>query len=146
MKYIVMLFSFVVICLVCIVGCTEKNNTAKQSQLNDLEKIAVFDETMDEPVKVIYQKNYEYSALYETEDKDTINSLLNALNEIEVLSETEIAVDDYEDIITFVSANGEKLTVKFEFKRLLKNNKRYFVNGYEKVNDILLSISDNEVE
>ena len=36
-----MLFSFVVICLVCIVGCTEKNNTAKQSQLNDLEKIVI---------------------------------------------------------------------------------------------------------
>lgn len=153
MKNIMIYLSFVILLLVCLYGCTEKNQNdssdiskidSEQLKLNSDEDILVFDETMDEPVKVIYQRNYEYSASFETEDKSTIYSLMNALNNIEVLSESNMAVDDYDDLITFVSADGEKTTVVFEYKRLLKNNKRYNVNGYEQVNNVLLSFAGTE--
>ncbi len=153
MKYLLIIISIVFLFSLFLFGCSETNNSnslivsqnkTEQSQTTPEKKISVIEETMDEPVKVIYQKNYEYSALFETEDKKIIQDLINALNKIKILSETNIAVDDYEDVITFVSADGETTTVRFECKRLLKNDKRYDVNGYEAVNDVLLSFSDTE--
>lgn len=149
MKHIFILISFVVLSTIFFSGCS-KNDKSNSSNKNDISQtkpaydVSVFDENIDDPIKVIYQRNYEYSAIFETEDKEIIDSLKNALNEIEIVSESEMAVDDYDDIITFVMSNGDTHTVRFEYKRLVKNGKRYNVNGYDNVNEILILFSNEE--
>lgn len=155
MKHIFILLLAVIFSILCFGGCFDNsfsNNSSKNK--NDSDKLSsketfsvkVFDETFDEPVKLIYQRNYEYSAVYESNDKETITALIAALDNIEVVSESELFVDDYDDIITFVSESGEKSTVIFEYKRLVKDNKRYEVNGYDSVSAILSSLADEETE
>ena len=108
--------------------------------------VAVFFFFFDSPVKVVYQRNYFYSALFETEDKDTINALIDALNGIEVLSETSGGVTDYDDIISFVSANGDTQTVRFEYKRLLKDDRVYEISGFDRVEAVLSTFAQEENE
>lgn len=103
---------------------------------------AVFDETVDTPVRVVYQRNYFYSEVFETDDVSTIKTLLAALNDVRVLSQTNAAADDYEDIITFENKDGSTSTVRFEGERLLKNDVRYEIEGYDGVKAVLSSFAD----
>ncbi len=155
MKHIFILLLAVIFSILCFWGCSDNsflNNSSKNENNSDRSSpketfsVKVFDETFDEPVKLIYQRNYEYSAVYESNDKEMITALIAALNNIEVVYESELFVDDYDDIITFVSESGEKSTVIFECKRLVKDNKRYEVNGYDRVSAILSSLADEESE
>ena len=68
MKYLLIIISIVFLFSLFLFGCSETNNSnslivsqnkTEQSQTTPEEKISVIEETMDEPVKVIYQKNYE---------------------------------------------------------------------------------------
>lgn len=148
---------FIVVCLAAALfaaGCAQSKDsdtgsTGKKEQSavqGDYSDIKILDETLDEPVKVIYQRNHMFSEVFETEDEETISELKDALNAVEIVSEANMAVDDYDDYITFVTKDGSKTVVRFEFERLLKDGKRYEINGYERVEAVLLSFAPENSE
>ena len=154
MKRIIILISA---CLFIAASCTccTQNKVGDQSSMdkkeqstvqNDYSDIRILDETLDEPVKVIYQRNHMFSEVFETDDAETISELIDAINAAEIVSESNMAVDDYDDYITFVLDDGSTHVVIFEFEHLLKDGKRYEINGYERIESVLLSFAPENSE
>ena len=66
------------------------------------------------PVKVTYQRMWEYSASGESTDPEVIRSLVEEIGKLKIGAETDMSVDDYGDIIRFEYADGTVKTYEFE--------------------------------
>lgn len=152
MKRIINILIVIFIAASTLSGCSPKNaavdsSTKETSSMqNDIQNVSLFEETFDTPTKVVYQRNHFYSAVFETEDPAIISDILSAFNKVTITSEVNTATDDYDDIITFVAADGSKYTVHFEYKYLLKNDKRYEITGYDEVMSVVSKFAPEDSE
>ncbi len=97
------------------------------------------------PVKLTYDRLWEYSAQGETEDPELIKAVLDAVSELKTGKETTMAVDDYTDIIVFTYADGGMIRYEFEDNILVdKDGKRYLVEGdLNRIRDMLEEVLDD---
>ena len=97
-------------------------------------------ETADKPfpVKVTYQRMWEYSASGESTDPEVIQALLNGLDELKIGAETDMAVDDFGDIIRFEYPDGTVKTYEFEGDIIVKEDgTRNEVEGLKSLRELL---------
>ncbi|MBQ8110988.1 MAG: hypothetical protein IJ124_12590 [Clostridia bacterium] len=66
------------------------------------------------PVQVTYERMWEESAHGETRDAAVIAALVDAIKALTVGERTDMAVDDYTDILTFTFADGTMFRLEFE--------------------------------
>lgn len=65
------------------------------------------------PQMLIYNRNYGYGAQYEVEDKELITAALDALRQIQIESEYDMACTDRDESIVFVTGDGERCAFCF---------------------------------
>ena len=92
----------------------------------------------EEPVKVEYDRMWEYSARGESEDPSLLAALTAAVQSLEVEDPSEVYVEDYTDVLTFTFADGEQYRLEFEEQQwVAENGQRYTVEGLKQVRSIL---------
>lgn len=90
------------------------------------------------PVKVTYQRMWEYSASGESTDPEVIQALLNGLDGLKIGAETDMSVDDYGDIIRFEYPDGSVKVYEFEGDiRVNEDGTRNEVEGLNSLRDLL---------
>jgi hypothetical protein len=97
-------------------------------------------ETADKPfpVKVTYQRMWEYSASGESTDPEVIQALLNGLDGLKIGAETNMAVDDFGDIIRFEYPDGSERVYEFEGDIIVnEDGTRNEVEGLKSLRDLL---------
>ena len=102
-------------------------------------------ETADKPfpVKVTYQRMWEYSASGESTDPEVIRALLAGLDELKIGAETDMAVDDFGDIIRFEYPDGTVKTYEFEGDIIVKEDgTRNEVEGLKSLRELLNTLTD----
>lgn len=102
-------------------------------------------ETTDKPfpVKVTYQRMWEYSASGESTDPEVIQALLNGLDGLKIGAETDMSVDDYGDIIRFEYPDGSVRVYEFEGDILVnEDGTRNEVEGLNSLRELLNTLTD----
>ena len=95
------------------------------------------------PVKVTYQRMWEYSAIGESTDPEVIQALLNGLDGLKIGAETDMSVDDYGDIIRFEYPDGSVKVYKFEGDILVnEDGTRNEVEGLKSLRELLNTLTD----
>ena len=90
------------------------------------------------PVKVTYQRMWEYSASGESTDPEVIQALLNGLDGLKIGAETNMAVDDFGDIIRFEYPDGSERVYEFEGDIIVnEDGTRNEVEGLKSLRDLL---------
>ena len=84
----------------------------------------------DMPMKLAYQRMWEYSAYGESEDPAFIQTVLETIKQLQIGKETQMAADDYTDVIDFIYADGSRERYEFEAEWIVMDDgKRYEVIG-----------------
>ncbi len=84
----------------------------------------------DMPVRLEYSMNREYGAWGESQDEEYMQSVLNALRAVTYGKKTDMAVEDYGDVIVFIYEDGSKEIFSFEGDiYVAKDGQRYEVTG-----------------
>ena len=102
-------------------------------------------ETADKPfpVKVTYQRMWEYSASGESTDPEVIQALLNGLDGLKIGAETNMAVDDFGDIIRFEYPDGSERVYEIEVDILVnEDGTRNEVDGLNSLRELLNTLTD----
>ena len=95
------------------------------------------------PVRVTYQRMWEYSASGESTDPEVIRALLAGLDELKIGAETDMAVDDFGDIIRFEYPDGTVKTYEFEGDIIVKEDgTRNEVEGLKSLRELLNTLTD----
>ena len=90
------------------------------------------------PVSVRYDRMWEYSDYAETTDPETIAALVEAVQALVVGDPTDMATDDFTDILTFGFADGTTLRLEFEdHSWVTAGGKRYQVEGLSSLRGLL---------
>ena len=88
----------------------------------------------DMPVKVRYDRMWEYSDYAESEDQQVIDGLVAAIKDLNIGEPVEYAVDDYTDILTFTFSDGRTCRLEFEENNWVTDtDERYHVDGLDKL-------------
>jgi rhodanese-related sulfurtransferase len=94
--------------------------------------------TSEIPVKLRYDRMWEYGDYAETDDADTINALVHAIGKLQVGEPTDMGVDDYTDILTFEFKDGSTSRLIFEDNIWVKeDDERYIVEGIDDFRSLL---------
>ena len=97
------------------------------------------------PVSVRYDRMWEYSDYAETTDPETIAALVEAVQALEIGDPTEMATDDFTDILTFGFADGTTLRLEFEDQCWVTGDgKRYQVEGLTALRGLLEDMLEDE--
>lgn len=92
----------------------------------------------EEPVKVEYDRMWEYSARGESEDPELLAALTAAIQNLSVGAPTNMAVTDYTDLLTFTFADGSQYRLEFEEQMWVREDgQRCTVEGLRQVRSIL---------
>ena len=84
----------------------------------------------DMPMKLAYQRMWEYSAYGESEDPAFIQTVLETIKQLQIGKETQMAADDYTDVIDFIYTDGSRERYEFEAEWIVMDDgKRYEVIG-----------------
>ena len=90
------------------------------------------------PVRVRYDRMWIYSACVESDDPIMIAALVDAVKNLSVGAPTQMAVEDYTDILTFTFAGESSIRLTFEEQNWIKEeNERYQVEGLSLVRLLL---------
>ena len=82
------------------------------------------------PVRIRYDRMWVYSDFAESTDSEMIGEIVDAIKELEVGAESQMATEDYTDLLTFTFEDGT--TERFEFENqcwVLEDHTRYEVDG-----------------
>lgn len=134
--------------LTLLAGCAAPTSASAASvsgaQSAPAESISAFQEApvlwpwTEEPVKVEYDRMWEYSARGESEDPSLLAALTTAVQSLEVGEPSELYVEDYTDVLTFTFADGAQYRLEFEEQQwVAENGQRYTVEGLRQVRSIL---------
>lgn len=117
--------------LFLIIGCS-----APQETVNDPTRLTI-PEGM--PVKVEYQRMWIYSAAGQSDDAEYISRLMTALKDIRVGEETDMAAEDYTDIIICTYADNRTVRYEFEADWIVNDDgsRNEIVSGLSEVRKIL---------
>ena len=98
------------------------------------------------PVRLRYDRMWEYSDDAETSDPRMIAEIVEAIKELKVGESTDIAVDDYTDILTFTCPDGGMVRLEFEEQNwVAADNTRYQVEGLSNLRSILEEMMNEEL-
>ncbi len=106
--------------------------------------LRVWSET-ETPVKLRYDRLWEYSAAAETEDAAVIADIVAALESIRVGQPSEWMVTDYTDVLCFTFADGHSLRLEFEGECWVsEDGKRYEAEGLDTLRSRLDGLMEPE--
>ena len=84
----------------------------------------------EQPVKVRYDRMWEYSDYTESSDPAVITALVDAVKALEVGEPTDTVIDDYTDVVTFFFPDGGMLRLEFEEENwVTSDGTRYHADG-----------------
>lgn len=81
------------------------------------------------PIRLVYERMWEYSAHGESEDTEYIRKVLEAIESLKTGAETQIMTEDYTDIIRIYYEDDLSDCFEFEENNLVDGGKRYRVEG-----------------
>jgi len=81
------------------------------------------------PIRLVYERMWEYSAHGESEDTEYIRKVLEAIESLKTGAETQIMTEDYTDIIRIYYEGDLSDCFEFEENNLVDGGKRYRVEG-----------------
>ena len=94
----------------------------------------------EKPVKIEYERMWEYSDHGETEDPILIDDIIFQISMLSVGGETDKAVDDFTDILTLTLENGQSIRIVFEGDVWVEDkDDRYEVYGLD---DLRLTLDE----
>lgn len=97
------------------------------------------------PVSVRYDRMWEYSDYAETTDPETVSALAEAVQALEIGEPTDMATDDFTDILTFGFADGTAVRLEFEDQCWVTGDgKRYQVEGLTALRGLLEDMLEDE--
>ena len=86
--------------------------------------------TKDEmPVRMTYDRMWEYSAHGESEDSEYIREILEMIRSFQTGEESQTMTEDFTDVIIFYYADDSLVRYEFEESNLVEDGKRYRVEG-----------------
>ena len=86
--------------------------------------------TKDEmPVRMTYDRMWEYSAHGESEDSEYIREILEMIRSFQTGEESQTMTEDFTDVIIFFYADDSLIRYEFEESNLVEDGKRYRVEG-----------------
>ena len=95
------------------------------------------------PERVEYERRWEYTAMYETDNPVVIGALIDAVKALEIGEEDGSVTEDYTDILTFHFSDGETLRLEFENQNLVtEDGTRYQVDGLGELRSLLNGIAE----
>ena len=98
------------------------------------------------PVRLRYDRMWEYSDYAETSDPGMIAEIVDACKALKVGEPTDMAVDDYTDILTFTFQDGGMARLEFEEQNwVAADNTRYQVEGLSYLRSILEEMMNEEL-
>lgn len=98
----------------------------------------------EQPVSVRYDRLWEYSDNVESTDPVLIAEIVDAIRALEVGAPTEMAVDDYTDILTFTFRDGSTVRLEFEEQNwVTQSGERYQVEGLSRLRNVLEDLMEN---
>lgn len=103
----------------------------------------------ENPVKLRYDRMWEYGDYAETDDADTIKAVVHAIGKLQVGEPTDMGVDDFTDILTFEFKDGTTARLVFEDNIWVKeDDERYIVEGIDDVRGLLdkVILEDSEMK
>lgn len=145
-KFLVCVLSVLCFGVFSACGDVKVENKSNDNSVHVSTPITWSDDIPGEPVKLVYRQDYEVSAAYDTTDKDVINKCVEALKNIKVKSATDEVTSDADDILTFTMDDGGIYTVAFQNGNLLYEGKRYELEGFEDLFNILAEIATSSQE
>ncbi len=99
----------------------------------------------DLPVRVVYERLWEYSAVGESEDPELLAALVAAVRALEPGQPSDTVVDDYTDRLCFFFADGTELRLVLEGDCWLTDDEtRYELRGLDAVRALLDEILEAE--
>ena len=99
------------------------------------------------PVRIRYDRMWEYSDYAEISDSERIAEIVDAVKSLKVGEPTDMAVDDFTDILTFYFADGDSIRLEFEEQNLVTEDQtRYQVEGLSELRSILDEIMSDQLE
>ena len=98
------------------------------------------------PVRLRYDRMWEYSDYAETSDPGMIGEIVDAVKTLKVGEATDMAVDDYTDFLTFTFPDGGMVRLEFEEQNwVTADNKRYHVEGLSNLRSLLEEMMNEEI-
>ena len=92
----------------------------------------------DQPVSIRYDRMWEYGDYAESSDSTLIAAIVDAIRGLTVGEPTNMAVEDYTDLLTFVFPDGSTLRLEFEEQNWVTDDHvRYHIEGLSKLRSLL---------
>ena len=125
-------------------NATESAPTDSSAQEPEAESLQIWTAEAP-PVSVRYDRMWEYSDYAETTDPETVSALAEAVQALEIGEPTDMATDDFTDILTFGFADGTALRLEFEDQCWVTGDgKRYQVEGLTALRGLLEDMLEDE--
>ena len=121
-------FPFILCCLLCAAAFLSscKTHPVEERCLSEYdERLKAMLQDQQSPVLLRYLCRRETSEEYEVTDVNVINAVLQALPDIHIKNETNIAAADYEDIFIFTMKDGTEYSFSFNGHHFQLNGKIY---------------------
>ena len=98
------------------------------------------------PVRLRYDRMWEYSYYAETSDPEMIAEIVDAGKALTISEPTDTVVDDYSDILTFSFPDGGMILLEFEEQNwVATDNTRYQVEGLSDLRSLLEDMMNEEL-
>lgn len=138
----------IALCLTLVLTLTLFGACAKKAPEENTTETAVADpgrilSRTELPVSVHYDRQWAYSGSADTSDSSLIGMLVDALSFVQVEEKSDVATQDYTDIIRLSYADGFVETVEFEGNCWIGHNGlRYEADDLSNVRAVLGNILD----
>lgn len=94
------------------------------------------------PVRIQYDRYWEYGDYTVIEDPETIEAIVQVIKELRVGAKTNIMVDDFTDFLTFYFPDETSIRLEFEEQNWVKDGERYHVDGLGPLREILNEVME----
>ncbi|MBQ7058374.1 MAG: hypothetical protein IJM83_03610 [Firmicutes bacterium] len=94
------------------------------------------------PVRIQYDRYWEYGDYTVIEDTETIEAIVQVIKELRVGAKTNIMVDDFTDFLTFYFPDETSIRLEFEEQNWVKDGERYHVDGLGPLREILNEVME----
>ena len=132
-KYVFILISFIAILIVFVTFCYINVNNKKTEKTN----INVIENDIDNVASVMMKEETEGGYIYyKTEDKELIEKIINALNNIQIGEKVNVMFSDNGRYYIIEYYDGRTLTYYFQSNYYNKDNVNYKTYNYEELRKI----------
>ena len=138
-KSIIIILAIVLVLLTACGGSSGGSSTGGKSGTDDgnPEEISIWTKS-EIPVRLDYDKMWEYGDSALTEDGELINAVIKAIKALKIGSKTDEVTDDFTDVLRFTFEDESVFTIEFENQCWVKSeNERYKVEGLDRVRELL---------